>query len=125
MAQHPRLRAALVRLQRQLAGMAHLVVEGRDTGSVVFPHAPYKFFLTADAFVRARRRQMELAQLQGRAPSVSVIATQLRERDQRDRGRSSGPLVRPPGAFVVDTSHMKATAVVQRMLQHLYKFCSA
>jgi len=118
-AHHPRVRAALVRLQRRLAGDRYLVVEGRDTGSVVFPHAPYKFFLTANATVRATRRHMELAQLHGRTPSVTVIAKQLRERDQRDRIRKAGPLVKPPGAVAVDTSRMQAAEVVQQMLQHL------
>ena len=115
-AQHARVRAAMVRLQRRLAGAGACVVEGRDTGSVVFPKARYKFFLTANIRVRARRRQMELRSLQGRAPSLAVIARQLKERDGLDRRRTTGPLVRPPKAIAVDTSHLNAHQVVQRML---------
>lgn len=118
-AQHPRLRAELVRLQRRLANGRSCVVEGRDTGSVVFPMAGYKFFLTAKVAVRARRRQMELAQVQGCAPSRRVIARQLRQRDQLDRRRPIGPLIKPSDAMVVDTSHLSAEEVVQRMLRAL------
>lgn len=118
-AQHPRVRAAMVRLQRRLAGSRACVVEGRDTGSVVFPTARYKFFLTADVRVRARRRQMELRSLQARVPSLSVIARQLKERDGLDRRRTTGPLVKPPKAIAMDTSYLNAHEVVQRMLRYL------
>lgn len=118
-AQHPRVRAVLVRLQRRLIRSRMLVVEGRDTGTVVFPRAPYKFFLTADARVRARRRKMELQDAQGGSPSLSAIAGQLQHRDQLDRRRRVGPLVKPPGAVVVTTSRLSAREVVERMLQHL------
>ena len=118
-AQHARVRVAMVRLQRRLAGAHACVVEGRDTGSVVFSKARYKFFLTANIRVRARRRQMELRSLQGRAPSLAVIARQLKERDGLDRRRTTGPLVRPPKAIAVDTSHLNAHQVVQRMLRHV------
>jgi len=118
-AQHPPVRAALVRLQRKLARADALVVEGRDTGSVVFPQARYKFFLTANARVRARRRQMELRSLQGRSPALSTIARQLAARDRLDRLRKIGPLIRPRGAVVLDTSRLTTTEVVQRMLRYL------
>lgn len=118
-AQHPRVRAVLVRLQRRLIRSNRLVVEGRDTGTVVFPRASYKFFLTADARVRARRRHTELQSVQGRSPSLSTIAGQLRTRDRLDRRRRVGPLIKPPGAIVVNTSHLRAPDVVKRVLQHL------
>lgn len=118
-AQHPQVRRALVRLQRRLARRHACVVEGRDTGSVVFPAARDKFFLTADVRIRARRRQMELQGVQGRAPDVAVIARQLKQRDGLDRRRTVGPLVKPPHAMVMDTSHLKAEQVVQQMLQRL------
>jgi len=118
-AQHPGVRTELVRLQRKLADGHRLVAEGRDTGSVVFPHARYKFFLTATASVRAKRRQRELRSLQGRVPSVAVIAAQLKSRDRLDRHRAVGPLVKPPRAIVLDTSHLVAKEVVDLMLRRL------
>jgi len=118
-AQHPRVRAVLVRLQRRLLRSRRLVVEGRDTGTVVFPRAAYKFFLTAAPRVRAGRRRMELQEVQGRSPSLSAIAGQLRARDRLDRRRQIGPLVKPSGAVVVDTSRLAARGVVERMLRHL------
>ena len=118
-AQHPTVRRALVRLQRRLARGRACIVEGRDTGSMVFPAARYKFFLTADVRIRARRRQMELRHVQGHAPEAAVLARQLTQRDGLDRRRAVGPLVKPPHAIVVDTSRLKAEEVVQRMLQRL------
>lgn len=115
-AQHPRVRAVLVRLQRRLVRSRRLVVEGRDTGTVVFPRASYKFFLTAAPRVRAGRRRMELQEVQGRSPSLSAIAGQLRARDRLDRRRQIGPLVKPSGAVVVNTSRLAARDVVERML---------
>ncbi len=118
-AQHPRVRAAMVRLQRRLATGQAVVVEGRDTGSVVFPRAPYKFFLTATASVRARRRQRELKVLLGRSLALSVIAKQLKQRDQLDLRRTVGPLVKPAGAIVIETTHLPVEAVVERMARAL------
>ena len=118
-AQYPRLRAELVRLQRRLTDGQRVVAEGRDTGSVVFPRAACKFFLTAAASVRARRRQRELRSLQARAPSVAVIAHQLKARDRLDRRRAVGPLIRPPRAILLNTSHLRAEEVVERMLRHV------
>lgn len=118
-AQHPRVRRAMVRLQRRLARKHSCVVEGRDTGSVVFPRATFKFFLTANASVRARRRHGELVAIQPQAPSVETIARQLRQRDRLDRQRAVGPLIRPADAVLVDTSTLNATEVVARMRRRL------
>ncbi|MBI2105159.1 MAG: (d)CMP kinase, partial [Candidatus Omnitrophica bacterium] len=102
--QHALVRAAMVDLQRRLARRHSVVVEGRDTGSVVFPQAPFKFFLTADARVRARRRQRELAKLYGTQPPFKEVQEQLQFRDELDRSRRVGPLVKPPGAVAIDTT---------------------
>ena len=118
-AQHPQVRDAMVRLQRRLARRSRLVIEGRDTGTVVFPRASHKFFLTAKAAIRARRRQRELRSVQGRAPSLSIIVRQLRRRDGLDLKRTVGPLVKPVGAVVVDTSSLTAGQVVSRLLHYL------
>ncbi len=118
-AQYPVVRHTLVRLQRQLARGRRVVAEGRDTGTVVFPEAAYKFFLTAKPVIRARRRQRELRSVQGRAPSVRMIRRQLQYRDALDRRRTVGPLVKPAGAIVLDTSRLSAREVVDHLFRCL------
>ena len=117
--QHPEVREAMVALQRRLANHASVVVEGRDTGSVVFPRATYKFFLDADPAIRARRRQGELSRLYGTRPPIIQIKEQLHFRDALDRHRRVGPLVKPPGAVEIDTSHLGADQVVRVMLRRI------
>ena len=128
--QYPEIRAAMVALQRRLArrpwtdprnGVARqgAVVEGRDTGSVVFPKAPHKFFLDADPAVRARRRQQELERLYGSRPPLAQVREQLHFRDGLDRHRRVGPLVKPAGALAIDTTHRSAAQVVRLMLAHI------
>ena len=118
-AQFPQIRAVLVELQRRLASAQPCVVEGRDTGSVVFPQAPYKFFLTASSVIRAKRRHTELSRAQVSCPSLTALSRQLRSRDRLDRTRQVGPLVKPKRAIVINTSHLSAEEVIQRMLRHL------
>jgi len=115
---NPEVRAAMVRLQRRLANGQGVVVEGRDTGSVVFPKATYKFFLDADAEVRAHRRQRELEKRYGRA-SLTTVRENLEVRDELDRSRRVGPLVKPKGAVAIDTSHLTTHDVVNKMLRHI------
>ena len=117
--QHPSVRQALVRRQRELASAHGVVVEGRDTGSVVFPRAPFKFFLTASTEIRARRRQRELAQLYGSQTPIAQVNEQLRFRDGLDRHRRVGPLVKPSGAITIDTTHRTVGQVVRAMLTHI------
>jgi cytidylate kinase len=115
--QHPEVRSAMVALQRRLADRHGVVVEGRDTGSVVFPAATHKFFLDADPAIRARRRQEELSQLYGRRPPLTQVREQLHFRDGLDRTRRVGPLVKPHGAVVIDTSRRSVSQVVRIMLR--------
>ena len=117
--QHALVRAAMVALQRRLAKRQRVVVEGRDTGSVVFPRAPFKFFLTAAAGVRAARRQQELAKLYGTQPPLREVREQLQFRDELDRSRRVGPLVKPRGAVTIDTTRRTARQVVRAMLSHI------
>ena len=117
--QYPEVRAAMVELQRSLVSPQGVVVEGRDTGSIVFPHATHKFFLDADPRVRARRRQGELSRLYGSKPPLAQVEEQLRFRDGLDRTRRVGPLVKPAGAATIDTTHRTALQVVRAMLQHI------
>jgi cytidylate kinase len=127
--QYPEVRMAMVALQRQLArrpwtdpnGVSRqgVVVEGRDTGSVVFPAAGHKFFLDADPDVRARRRQDELQRLYGSRPPLAQIRQQIHFRDNLDLTRKVGPLVKPARAIAVDTTHRTPYQVVQLMLAHV------
>jgi cytidylate kinase len=93
--QHPPVRQAMVALQRKLAAQHGVVVEGRDTGSVVFPKADHKFYLDADPETRARRRQRELTQLYGSRSPLELVREQLHLRDGMDLHRRVGPLVKP------------------------------
>ena len=117
--QYPKVRAAMVKLQRKIADAHGVVVEGRDTGSVVFPHATHKFFLDAALAIRAKRRRRELSDLYGAASPIVQVREQIHFRDSLDRSRRVGPLVKPPGAVAIDTSRLSATQVVRKILQHL------
>ena len=115
-AQFPNVRAAMVRLQRRLARGRSVVAEGRDTGSVVFPRATYKFFLDAQMQTRARRRHAELVSLRAGSPTVGQIERQLASRDWLDRRRRVGALIQPPGSIRIDTTSLSASQVVARIL---------
>ncbi len=112
----PGVRAGLLDLQRRLGAAGGVVVEGRDTGTVVFPDAGAKFFLTASDEVRARRRHDELVAKGADAPSLEAIRSQIRDRDERDSNRAVAPLVRAEDAVLVDSSEMTADEVVAAML---------
>ena len=117
--QHPGVRAAMVQHQRKLARRPGVVVEGRDTGSVVFPHATHKFFLDAAPAIRARRRQRELLRLYGTRPPLAQVREQLEFRDGLDRTRRVGPLITPRGAMALNTTRLTVKQVVRTILQHI------
>ncbi len=102
-AANPGVRAAMVLQQRATAEGRNFVTEGRDQGSVVFPHAACKFFLTADSRERAARRQLELEQRGFFTPLDRVLA-EIHDRDHRDQTREASPLVKPEDAIEIDTS---------------------
>ncbi len=111
---HEGVRRAMVRLQRIAGARGGVVAEGRDTGSVVFPHAAVKVFLVADIEARARRR---LGQLRGMGieQDVGAIRQNILDRDAMDSGRALSPLLRPAGAFTVDTSALTIESQVARI----------
>jgi cytidylate kinase len=114
----PVVRAGLLDLQRRLAlapGNAGAVLEGRDIGTVVFPDADAKFFLTASPEERARRRHAELSAKGDPSSFEEVLADQLR-RDRDDSERAVAPLRPAPDAVVLDTSGVALEAVVQRLV---------
>lgn len=105
------VREALLGLQRGQRQYGSLVVEGRDVGSVVFPEAPLKFFMTASPEARARRRCLEL-QRRGEPVSYEEILSQIRERDRIDSTREIAPLIQPEDAVFIDTSEMTEDEVL-------------
>lgn len=108
---HPAVRAALLELQRRLGAGGGVVVEGRDTGTVVFPHADAKFFLTATEDERARRRVAEL----GPAADYEQTLREIRERDQRDASRDVAPMRPAEDAVLVDSSTQTIEQVVENL----------
>ena len=112
----PRVRAELLDRQRALATDGGVVMDGRDIGTVVFPGADCKFFLTASADERARRRQAQDAG-NGVAGDLAATRAEIEARDRRDRERAVAPLRAAPDAIVIDNSALTADAVVARMLE--------
>ncbi|HVK72314.1 MAG TPA: (d)CMP kinase [Kofleriaceae bacterium] len=110
----PAVRAALLELQRRLGGRGGVVVEGRDTGTVVFPHAGAKFFLTASDAERARRRMEEL-EAGGKQVGFDETLREIRERDARDAGRDVAPMRAADDAVLVDSSEMSLDAVIDHI----------
>ena len=114
----PGVRKALVRQQRFLGRSGGLVAEGRDTGTVVFPHADLKVFLTADAAARARRRYNELKEA-GHAVTLAGVLKEVRERDRRDRNRAVAPLKPAPGAVRIDNTRLQSSEVLARLTDYV------
>ena len=108
----PAVREALLLRQQELARPPGLIADGRDMGTVVFPRAPLKIFLTASAEARAERR---FHQLQGMGESVSLarLLTDIQERDARDQSRTVSPLVPAEDAIVIDSTALSADEVLQ------------
>ncbi|MDR2442329.1 MAG: (d)CMP kinase [Deltaproteobacteria bacterium] len=112
---YPQVREALMWLQRQQGANGRLVTEGRDMGSVVFPMAGLKFFLTADPQIRAERRRLQLLR-EGRAEDLSEVLRLIIERDKADSTREIAPLSIPKGAVVIDSTAMSLFEVETIML---------
>jgi CMP/dCMP kinase len=110
------VRDKMTPVQRGLAVRGGVVLEGRDTGSVVWPEAEVKFYLDADLETRARRRREELA-ARGVAAELAAVREEVARRDRQDMGRALAPLVKPAGALVLDTTGRDIEDVVQAMQQ--------
>ena len=108
----PAVREALLLRQQELARPPGLIADGRDMGTVVFPLAPLKIFLTASAEARAERR---FHQLQGMGESVSLarLLTDIQQRDARDQSRTVSPLVPAEDAIIIDSTALSADEVLQ------------
>ncbi len=110
------VRSALLDRQRRFAVPPGLVADGRDMGSVVFPDARVKIFLTASAAERAARRHKQLKE-QGVTANLAALSLEIAERDLRDSTRAASPLVASADATRVDTTGIPVEAVVERILQ--------
>ena len=112
----PVVRERLVALQRALGEAGGVVMEGRDIGTVVFPDAPVKLYLTAAPAERARRRAAEL-RARGEEVDEAALAADLEARDRRDSGREHAPLRPASDARLIDTTHLGLDEVVDRMAE--------
>jgi len=113
---HPEVRAALLGLQRKLGEEGGVVLEGRDIGTVVFPDAEVKVFLTASAEERARRRVGDLLE-RGQEADFQTILCAIEARDAQDTGRKEAPLRPAEDAVLLETNTMDLDAVVERLTE--------
>lgn len=114
----PCVRMKLVDMQREVARQYDVVLDGRDIGTYVLPDAPYKFFLTADAAERARRRHAELIS-RGIDKEYSDVLCEMLQRDANDSSRALAPLKQANDAILIDATHLDADAVLELVLSKL------
>ena len=114
----PAVRLKLVELQRKMASQYSMILDGRDIGSYVLPDAEYKFYLTADVEVRAKRRYLELKN-KGEDVSLSQVKEQMIARDEQDSSRAFAPLCVPTGAYVIDTSNLGIDEVLDIVINKI------
>jgi cytidylate kinase len=107
----------MVDRQREMGAGGGVVMEGRDIGTKVFPHAEVKVFLEASAEVRAARRVLQDTGSAADPEKLRLIADEIRRRDERDRGRSASPLIAAPDAVTVDSSALTIDQVVERVIE--------
>ncbi len=112
----PGVRAALLDYQRHYGDRNGAVLDGRDIGTIVFPHADIKLFVTASIEARARRRHAELLH-RGAAISLAAVKEDLESRDEADRNRAAAPLKPALDATLFDTTHMDAEAAFSQALE--------
>ena len=114
-AANPEVRAVLLQKQKDFQQAPGLVADGRDMGSVVFPQAKYKVYLTATAEERGLRRYKQLIE-KGIDANLLQITREIEERDLRDQQRASAPLVIPVGSYVIDSSELSIAEVIERVI---------
>jgi cytidylate kinase len=119
----PVVRAFLLKVQRELGAAKNAVFEGRDMGTVVFPHADVKFFLDADLEVRARRRFEEL--VPAGSQELAQVKDQIQRRDQNDSNRALAPLKAADDAIRIDSTALGLEAVIEDMLSSIASLAGA
>lgn len=112
------IRVAMVKQQQAMADRKEIIMDGRDIGTVVLPHTPYKFYLTASIQERALRRYDEM-KLKGLAVQLQQIQEDIAKRDAFDMSREESPLMQADGAILVDTTGMDIEGVVNCLLEHI------
>ena len=112
------LRLSLVSIQRSFAKEPGLIAEGRDMGSVIFPNAEVKFFLTANNETKAKRRLNQLKE-KGINVSLTQLIDELNERDKRDLNRKASPLIIPDDALVIETDNKSIKDVQEEAIKHI------
>ncbi len=118
-AEKPELREQLVLMQRDFARQHRsIVTEGRDQGTAAFPDADFKFFLTAGAEERARRRQAQLSE-SGKQADLEELLENIEKRDASDKNRTVGPLTPADDAIIIDTSNMVAQQAVDKIAGYI------
>ena len=115
---YPKVREALLQRQRDFSSEKGLIADGRDMGTIVFPHAQIKFFLDASAEERTKRRVKQL-QEKGFNANFDEILAEIKERDFRDRNRPVAPLVPATDAVILDSTHLSIEEVIQQALDHI------
>lgn len=118
LAAQPDVRAALVRLQRSFRTPLGLVADGRDMGTVIFPDAEFKFFLTASPLERAQRRYKQLME-KGVSVKLDDLLQEIVSRDARDANRAVAPLKPADDAIIIDSTSLSITSVIDRILSML------
>lgn len=119
-AAQPKIRAALLDMQRQFATQQGVVMDGRDIGTVIFPNADVKLFVIASAKVRAERRWLQYAtdfNDPKKAEQIKQIETELTQRDEADSTRAVAPLRPAEDAHIIDTDHLNASEVLAQALE--------
>ncbi|MDX3774745.1 (d)CMP kinase [Chromatiaceae bacterium AAb-1] len=114
----PRVREALLRRQRAFSEAPGLVADGRDMGTVVFPQAEVKIFLTASTEERAQRRYLELKQ-KGLDVNIGDLLSEIQERDERDINRATAPLKPAADAYILDSTHKSIEQVLDEVLRYV------
>ncbi len=111
------VREFMVKIQREMAKGTDCILEGRDIGTVVFPNADYKFFITANEKSRAERRLMDLVSVGDKKVSeLDVVLDELRVRDYKDSMRDYSPLKKAEDALIIDTTHLTINKVVEKIV---------
>lgn len=118
-AKWPELRAVLVSKQQVIGAAKGAVVEGRDAGTVIFPKAKFKFFVTAAPEERASRRYQELSQISSKAQSYEEVLRDVVQRDKQDAERAVSPLKPAEDATIIDTSGLNLDEVVQSLIKKI------
>lgn len=111
------VREFMVKIQREMAKDSDCILEGRDIGTVVFPNADYKFFMTANDRSRAERRLIDLVSVGDKKVSeIDVVLDELRARDHKDSTRDHSPLQKADDAIIIDTTHLAIDEVVKKIV---------